>query len=95
MSARSAGTARPTLRLVAKDEPSWLPVGCAGCGQRWYGVDRAHCAVCHRTFAAAELFDRHRVDDACVNPVGLGLVKHAKSGVWEPRVQVVRGRHAS
>ena len=38
---------RRTLRCVPRDEPSWLPVACAGCGQRWYGIDRAHCGTCH------------------------------------------------
>jgi hypothetical protein len=26
---------------VPRDEPSWSPVTCGGCGQRWYGIDRA------------------------------------------------------
>jgi hypothetical protein len=30
---------------------------CGGCRHRWYGIDRAHCATCHRTFAEAGLFD--------------------------------------
>jgi hypothetical protein len=59
---------RRTLLVVAKDEPTWLPVTCAGCGQRWYGIERAHCACCHRTFATLDLFDQHRVDHLCHNP---------------------------
>jgi hypothetical protein len=77
---------------MPKDEPSWLPISCAGCGQRWYGIDRAHCTSCHRTFDTVDLFDQHRPDGQCANPVTLGLVKHPKSGVWEPRVRVVRRR---
>ena len=76
---------------MPKDEPSWLSINCAGCGIRWYGIDRAHCSACHRTFAAADLFDRHRVDQACLNPVSLGMIKHQKTGVWEPRSTV--GKH--
>jgi ribosomal protein L37E len=91
----SQDLASRTLLGVPKDEPSWLPINCASCGQRWYGIDRAHCAACHRTFAATELFDRHRVEDKCANPVALGMVKHHKSGIWEPRVQVVRRHRAS
>ena len=86
--------ARLTLRPVAKDEPSWLPLSCSGCGQRWYGIDRAHCASCHRTFGGTELFDQHRSDDACVNPVGLGMVKHQKSAIWELRPPAAPRRRA-
>src|SRR5689334_3563001 len=50
---------------VPRDEPSWLPAACAGCGQRWYGIDRAHCGTCHRTFTEVDFFDRHRVDEGC------------------------------
>jgi hypothetical protein len=83
-----------TLAAVAKDEPTWLPVTCAGCASRWYGIERAHCVACHRTFAAADLFDQHRVDHLCRNPAALGMSRQAKSGVWEPRSPVVRRRRA-
>jgi len=69
-------------------------VPCAGCGQRWYGIDRAHCANCHRTFSDVESFDLHRVDHECRNPVALRMIKHAKSGVWEPRAAAVKPRRA-
>jgi hypothetical protein len=72
-----------------------LPVACTGCGQRWYGIDRAHCATCHRTFTTVDFFDRHRVDQECRNPASLGMIKHAKSGVWEPRAAAVKPRRAS
>jgi len=87
-------TAR-TLLVVAKDEPSRLPVTCTGCEGRWYGIERAHCTSCQRTFAAVDLSDRHRADHECRNPAALGMAKHPKSGVWEPRPVVVRGRRAS
>jgi hypothetical protein len=80
-----------TLPVVARDEPTWLPVTCAGCGHRWYGIERAHCASCHRTFAALDLFDQHRVDHLCRARHG----QHAKSGVWEPRSLAARTRRAS
>jgi len=79
---------------VAKDEPTWLPVTCAGCVSRWYGIERAHCVSCHRTFAAVDLFDQHRVDHLCRNPASLGMARQAKSGVWEPRSSVGRRRRA-
>lgn len=56
---------------------------CGGCTTRWSGHRRAHCAAekCHRTFATAALFDRHRRAGACVDPAtidGLRLV----DGIW-------------
>ncbi|WP_456115119.1 FDXHR family putative zinc-binding protein [Saccharopolyspora mangrovi] len=33
---------------------------CGGCKKTWTGLAQAHCSRCHRTFAAAELFDKHR-----------------------------------
>src|SRR5690349_25047401 len=67
-----SSVAARTLAAVAKDEPTWLPVTCAGCVSRWYGIERAHCVSCHRTFAAVDLFDQHRVDHLCRNPASLG-----------------------
>jgi hypothetical protein len=85
---------RPYAAVVAKDEPTWLVVTCTGCTHRWYGIERAHCTSCHRTFADVELFDRHRVDHECRNPASLGMAKHPKSGVWEPRPVLARRRRA-
>jgi hypothetical protein len=38
------------------------PITCGGCDATWTGTGRAHCSAsgCHRTFATAALFDRHR-----------------------------------
>jgi hypothetical protein len=85
---------RPYAAVVAKDEPTWLPVTCTGCPHRWYGIERAHCTCCHRTFADVDLFDRHRVDHGCRNPTTLSMIKHAQSGVWEPRPVLARRRQA-
>jgi hypothetical protein len=85
---------RRSLRGAPRDEPSWLPVACAGCGQRWYGIDRAHCGTCHRTFTDVEFFDRHRVDDGCRSPASLDMIKNAKSGVWERRAPAAKRRRA-
>jgi hypothetical protein len=50
---------------------------------------------CGRVFDDAELFDNHRVDGECENPVKLGMVRN-KGGVWIEAVQVVtRRRQAS
>jgi hypothetical protein len=42
------------------------------CGATWTGLGRAHCDACHRTFATAPLFDRHRsptgAHGACYDP---------------------------
>jgi hypothetical protein len=79
---------------VAKDEPSWLPVTCAGCTRRWYGIERAHCTACHRTFTTVEFFDQHRVGHVCHNPASLGLTKHEKTEIWEPRTATAVRRRA-
>jgi hypothetical protein len=48
---------------------------CSGCDARWGGVERAHCASCHRTFAGVWLFDKHRAVTGCrgrcQDPAGL------------------------
>jgi len=64
---------------------------CAGCGTSWFGLVRVHCSVCHVTLDSVDMWDTHRVEDECVRPATLGLVKN-KGGVWEERVQVVRRR---
>lgn len=38
----------------------WGRATCSGCSASWTGLAAAHCAACHRTFAGASLFDRHR-----------------------------------
>jgi hypothetical protein len=70
-----------------KTSPTWLPASCATCGHRWYGIDRAHCAGCHRTFADPHLSDHHRLEHRCANAVALGMVKHPGTGIREPRAQ--------
>jgi hypothetical protein len=42
---------------MAEDRP--LPFGCAGCRNRWKGVNTCHCGSCHRTFPYLGSFDRH------------------------------------
>lgn len=45
------------------------------CGARWTGLRAAHCAAhCHRTFASAGAFDRHRRGGKCAEPSDAGLV---------------------
>ncbi len=59
---------------VGQDAQNRPPVtySCGGCDTRWSGVSRCHCAGCHRTFAGANLFDRHRRDikgeSGCLDP---------------------------
>jgi hypothetical protein len=64
---------------------------CNGCGTTWTGLSRAHCAACHRTFAAAGLFDRHRSTTGdhgtCLNPATLTnangeRVMFHRDGMW-------------
>ena len=63
---------------VNYDRPILL--GCGQCDARWTALTAAHCAGCHRTFAALAGFDAHRVDGACVRPETVGL--HVEGGYW-------------
>ncbi len=83
------------VRSVAKDEPTWLKASCFRCAQAWYGIDRAHCSACCRTFDLVEDFDGHRANGSCSNPVALGLYRHEKSGIWMRHAPVVARRQAS
>jgi hypothetical protein len=54
-----------------------LTHGCARCGARWFGLDRAHCTACpHPTFDDVERYDTHRPDGTCIPPSALGLIKN-------------------
>ena len=54
------------------------------CGERWFGLNRAHSTCCHRTWDDAELFDAHRLDEVCRTPRSMRLVQNAQ-GVWMRR----------
>ncbi|HEX3778494.1 MAG TPA: hypothetical protein VHX38_02425 [Pseudonocardiaceae bacterium] len=56
---------------------------CSGCDARWTGSSRAHCTApnCHRTFATAGLFDRHRRGFACIDPTGIDGME-LRDGLW-------------
>ena len=41
---------------------------CTHCGRRWSGLAQCHCPTCHRHFGDVNAFDRHRRNDACLNP---------------------------
>lgn len=45
-----------------------MSASCQGCTRRWTSLVQAHCSVCHRHFGSASLFDRHRRNDACLDP---------------------------
>lgn len=61
------------------------PHECAGCDNRWGGLNTAHCAACHRTFTSPTAFDKHRAgkftDDTrhCEDPASVGLVDAARA----------------
>jgi hypothetical protein len=66
------------------------PHTCGGCTNKWTGVNRAHCSVCHITFGGPTKFDSHRRRGKCmalalieksVEDGGLGLSDNGK-GVW-------------
>jgi hypothetical protein len=79
-----------------QDRPDLLNHGCAGCGARWFGLDRAHCVACpaHQTFDDVELYDAHRLDGGCAPPSSLGLVKN-KGQIWIRGSRALRRRRAS
>ena len=82
-SSPSAGVTRPASRVEAADGASrrQQPWSCSGCEARWTGQGRAHCGACHRTFATAGRFDRHRRGFACVDPAGIGGMREV-DGIW-------------
>lgn len=49
-------------RARATVEPPPRLLTCSGCPETWTAAGAAHCGApgCHRTFAGATLFDRHR-----------------------------------
>ena len=61
------------------------------CGQRWFGLNRAHCAGCHCTFDDVDLYDAHRLTLECKRPTAMGLAQN-QHGVWmRPRDVLPRG----
>lgn len=60
----------PGGRTVGRESAS-----CSGCDSRWTGANRAHCGVCHRTFAGVGQFDLHRGQDgehgSCLDPASV------------------------
>jgi hypothetical protein len=68
------------VRAVAV-ESHLLRITCGRCDATWAGADRAHCAVCHRTFDDATVWDGHRLDGTYAHPRQLGLIA-TKNGIW-------------
>jgi hypothetical protein len=78
----------PAIRVRMRP-PYKPPHGCR-CGERWSGLNIAHCAAsgCHRTFTGVTAFDKHRAGNKrgakrgeCSNPYDVGLVQSDK-GHW-------------
>lgn len=69
-----SGRSRPSP--AAKGEP----MGMCDCNQSWTALTAAHCAVCHRTFSAVSLFDKHRKVNSgeCAIPGGVEF----RNGMW-------------
>lgn len=78
-----------------------LPNSCGRCGTRWSGDSTSHCGSCHETMAGPSVFDRHRREGRCLDPVALGCVLRVRPGytVWgfpadeadRERLQALRG----
>ena len=45
-----------------------------GCGARWTGPSRSHCAGCHLTFSGQTAFEKHRKTGICLTPEEAGLI---------------------
>jgi len=58
---------------------------------------QCHCPApeCHRTFGGVSLFDKHRHNGACLDPVTLGMTL-MESGVWRvPMTEQDKARFAT
>lgn len=59
------------------------PHSCGGCPTRWWGLNMAHCARCHRTFSTVTGFDLHKVNGRCIDPASGKVPQRLDSrGVW-------------
>jgi hypothetical protein len=49
---------------------SWPPdhrgTHCPECGRSWAAKRQSHCALCHQSFSADSVGDKHRVDGKCL-----------------------------
>lgn len=53
----------------------------AECVSGWSPGRRCHCAGCSQNFSSVRNFDLHRINDKCVDPSTVGLVKNDR-GTW-------------
>lgn len=58
-----------TIDVVPDDKVKNLATGRCNCGRQWAGLAECHCTVCHAHFARIRLFDMHRVNDQCADPL--------------------------
>jgi hypothetical protein len=71
---------RPQPTATAAIAISIQPHSCGKCGQRWNGLNTAHCTACHHTFTGITAFDQHRTGSHakstrhCLTPNTVGLV---------------------
>jgi hypothetical protein len=59
-----------------------LPHGCRGCDNRWSGLARCHCSVCHLTFGGLAPFDAHQINGKCLNVRASRNFFESDPGVW-------------
>lgn len=80
---RAAGCPVPATPVQGSPRVRWASewASCSGCDARWTGQNRAHCGSCHRTFAGAGYFDRHRRAYACVDPATIDGLDEV-DGIW-------------
>lgn len=61
---------------------SKLPVSmCNQCSRTWQSNTQCHCASCCRHFGSVYLFDRHRINFDCEDPLWLPKNKHGEQRV--------------
>lgn len=65
-------TRQSVFDALASGRVTWWPQTSANDQQIQRG--EAHCTTCHTTFTVVSAFDKHRRNDACLDPTEAGLV---------------------
>lgn len=74
-----------------QDRPELHTHSCGRCGASWFGLLRCHCAAWHQIVDEYDLYNTHRFEGSCLDPVELSMVRN-KGRVWEKYMQVRVGR---
>ena len=55
---------------------------CRVCHGEWRGITKAHCVVCHQTFASNRVADLHWTKNGHVDPSTVARIRRDDDGVW-------------